>query len=353
MKKVFVTYVMIFSLLLAVCGCSSDLSPQQETDLESPQVQGSDEQSTQEPDIEPDIEQEETDDSTDEQEENEPVPHDIETPEVDPPIVEPIEVKPPEIIPPEIKPPAVEPIEVKPPEIIPPEIKPPAVEPIEVVPPEINSPVINLLEINELRTEFSSAAKRAEYIEFKVKQDGNLNGLRLLIMYDAKSPFIYNFPAVDVSLGEYITLHLRTLESTCIDELEDDLSLSGGTDSCPTARDLWVSGSAKLLHKTDIIYLQDKDGRVLDAIIMNQAPGTAWSKNQAHFAEILENLFYAGMWKAEDGQMPNPYDAVDTSTIKSSATKSVSRYEEKESTHTANDWYITAAGGASPGKPNN
>ena len=32
------------------------------------------------------------------------------------------------------------------------------------------------------------------------------------------------------------------LESNCVDELGKNLSLSGGTDSCAAARDLWVSG---------------------------------------------------------------------------------------------------------------
>jgi len=313
MKQLFLCYVMILSLLLAVNGCSNDLNPQQETDLSDAkmpaQKQGSQE---------PSIKQKETDnnnpDTSDEEEESEPLPQ-----------------------------------ETEPPEIAPPEIAPPEIEPPEIEPPIVLPPVINLLEINELRTEYSSSAKRAEYIEFKALQTGNLNGLSLHIMYNAKNPFIYYFPAADIELGEYITLHLRTLESVCIDELEDALSLSGGVDSCPTARDLWVSGSTKLLHQTDIVYLQDEYGRILDAVIMNKTPST-WNKNQAHFAEIAENLFNAGVWKSADGEKPTPFDAVDTSSIKTSVTKSVSRYEGLENTHTSNDWYVTAT--ISPGLPN-
>jgi len=296
MKQAFLINVLIYSLLLAVlltvCGCSNDLSSGQEKDLESPQ--------------DTEIEQKETDnnedDKPDEQGQNEPELPEIESPEAESPEVEPMG--------------------------------------------------INLLVINELRTVYSSAAKRTEYIEFKVMQAGNLNGISLHIMYNAKTPFIYNFPDINAASGEYITLHFRTLESACVNELSDDLSISGGTDSCPTARDLWVSGSSKLLHQTDIVYLQDAKGRIMDAIIMNEAPDDTWKKNQAHFAQIAEDLYNRGMWKSIDGQMPKPYDAVDTSTIKTSATKSISRYEGKVNTHTANDWYITDSNKLSPGQPN-
>jgi len=300
MKQLFLCCVMILSLLLAVNGCSNDLNPQQKTDLPGAKIPAQKQGSQ-----EPSIKQKGTDNNKPDvldEEENELLPDEIEPP--------------------------------------------------EETPPKILPPVINLLEINELYTEYSGKTKHAEYIEFKALQSGNLNGLSLHIMYNAKKPFIYYFPAVDVALGEYITLHLRTLENNCIDELEDDLSLSDGVDSCPTARDLWVSGSVKSLHKTDIVYLQDEYGRILNAVIMYETPGNTWNKNQAHFAEIAENLFYAGVWKSADGEKPTPLDAVDTSSIKTSTTKSVSRYEGQENTHTSNDWYVTAANSVSPGQPN-
>jgi len=324
MKQIFLCYVMIFSLLLAANGCSNYLSPQTEADLpgeEAPaQKQGSQE---------PSIKQKEPDNNnpgvSDEDEENEEEEEDDEEP-----------------LPPETEPSEIEP----------PEIEPPETEPTEIEPPIVIPPVVKLLEINELYTEYSSSTKRVEYIEFKALQTGNLNGISLHIMYDAKNPFIYRFPSVDVASGEYITLHLRTLESASIDELEDDLALSGGVSSCSTARDLWVAGTAKLLHQTDIVYLQDEYDRILDAVIMNETPGNTWNKNQAHFAEITEKLFNAGVWVSADGEKPTPLDAVDTSSIKSSATKSVSRYEGRENTHTSNDWYVTNTNGASPGQPN-
>jgi hypothetical protein len=169
-------------------------------------------------------------------------------------------------------------------------------------------------------------------------------------MWDPKKPYIYDFPAVDVKLGEYVVLHLRTLEAGCVNELGEDLSESAGTDSCPSARDLWVPGSAKLLHPTDIVYLQDANGNILDAVVLEETPGKEWSRG--HFAAIAEDLYNRGAWTTTDGKLPGPFDAVDTSSIKTAATKSISRHEGKGNTHTAGDWYITDTGGATPGQPN-
>jgi len=206
------------------------------------------------------------------------------------------------------------------------------------------------IEINELRTKHDSSKKRAEFIEFKVKSAGDLNGLQIYIMWNSKKQYVFDLKPVDVKSGEYVVFHLRTLEDTCVDELGEDLSESIGIDSSPNARDLWVPGSEEWLHETDIVYLQDANGRILDAIVMNAAPAETWNKNQSHFTKIVEDLYNKGVWKSADGNLPGPLDAVDTS--KTSATKTICRYEGKENTHTAKDWYITDLNKASPGMPN-
>jgi len=294
MKQIFLVYVMILSLLVAVLGCSSDLSPQQ----------GPDSEYSEKPGIEQEGTEKSKSDSSDKQGQNDPDLQGIDQEETD------------------NNDPSL------------PESEPP-----------------KFLEINELYTEYSGPAKRAEFIEFKAKSAGNLDGIQLYIMWDAKKPYVFDFPAINVKLGEYIVLHLRTLDDGCVDELGEDLAESGGTESCPTARDLWVPGSTKYLHQTDIVYLQDANGRILDAIIMNETPGETWDKNRAHFAEIAKDLYNKGAWKSVDGKLPGPLDAVDTS--KTTATKSISRHEGKENTHTANDWYVTKTNGISLGQPNN
>ena len=138
-------------------------------------------------------------------------------------------------------------------------------------------PDLALLQINELRTEFSSLVNHAEYIEFKVIKGGCMDGLRLYsVMNNAQDIFVYIFPEIDVEAGEYITLHLQTFNKfdSC-DELRDDLTISGGDGACPSARDLWVTGNDKLIDKTCIVYIQDINGKIMDAVFLNEKPAGA------------------------------------------------------------------------------
>jgi hypothetical protein len=355
MKQVFVSYVMICSLLLAVCGCSSDVSLQQEANPDFPEKTDNDREKIEKPDVA---------DNSDPDFPDEPEPpkfagfdlfskkeiHFNFSAAVNTvfctfsPYQEIDCIRDGKTVKVFLR----ENLELQTEFLIELNVKDDWENSLSVEVPLFVNDWIPKIEINELRTEYSSP--RAEFIEFKVKSAGDLDGLRLYIMWAAKGPYIFDFPAVDVKSGEYVTLHLRTLESAGVNELGEDLSESTGTDSCPTARDLWVPGSSEWLHKTDIVYLQDANGGILDAVILNESPGETWSR--AHFAQIAEDLYNKGAWKSADGQLPGPLDAVDTSTVKTAATKSISRHEGKENTHTANDWYITSTGGASPGQPN-
>ena len=201
--------------------------------------------------------------------------------------------------------------------------------------------------INEIRTENSKP--KAEFIELKTLQAGNMGALRLFIAGYYKAPMVYEFPPVEVAAGEYITLHLRTTEETARDELGTNLNESGGTDSSPTARDLWLPGSTKLLHKTDVIYLLDQDDRVIDSVMFSENADPWWSKD--YFAEAAEFLFKADAWQS-NGKICSPADAVPSSSTTN--TRTICRDETlKQSSGTAADWYITVGSGATPGKLNN
>jgi hypothetical protein len=179
---------------------------------------------------------------------------------------------------------------------------------------------------------------------------GNLGALRVFVAGNDKDPLLYEFEPVEVKEGEYVVLHLRTLEGAlCKDEYGENLNESGGTDSCPTARDFWIPGSAKLLHKTDAVYVLDQDDWVLDAVMLAESPALLWDKT--YFSDAAEFLFSQGAWKSATGTVCGPVDAVNSSGITS--TKSISRDETAENTHTAADWYVTATSGTTPGLPNN
>jgi hypothetical protein len=204
------------------------------------------------------------------------------------------------------------------------------------------------LVINELRTENSKP--RYEFIELKTLKAGNLGALRVFIAGNYKAPMVYEFPPVEVANGEYITLHLRTTEENSRDELGPNLNESGGTDSSPTARDFWIPGSTKLIHKTDVIYLLDQDDRVVSAVMLSENADPWWNKD--YFADAAEFLFNAGAWKNPDGSMCGPSGAVQSTGT--TATRTICRDETlKANSGTAADWYITANSSATPGALNN
>ena len=204
------------------------------------------------------------------------------------------------------------------------------------------------LRINELRTEYSKP--RAEFIELKMLSDGNLGGLRVFAAGNNLGAMIYRFAPLEVTKGEYVVLHLRTLDAASVDEYGERPDESGGTDACPTARDFWIPGNSKLLRKTDAVYILDQDDRVLDAVMISEIRDTSW--NKSFLTDAAEFLFSQDAWKSLSGALCLPVDAVDSSDIKTSATKSISRYETAENTRSSADWYITATGGATPGLPN-
>ena len=202
------------------------------------------------------------------------------------------------------------------------------------------------LVINELRAENSKP--KAEFIELKMKSDGNLGAMRMFIVGNYKDPLVYEFLPVEVKEGEYVVLHLRTLEEDCKDEYGESLEESGGADSSPTARDIWVAGNTKLLHKTDAVYLLDQDDNVIDAVMISENPDSSWSKD--YFAEAADFLFQQGAWKSADGNICRPADAMISNATTN--TRTICR-DETADTNTAANWYITATSSATPGKPNN
>jgi hypothetical protein len=195
---------------------------------------------------------------------------------------------------------------------------------------------------NEIRTEYTKP--RAEFVEFLILKTGNLGAIKLFISENSLSKPIFEFPPVEVKIGDYIVLHLRTIEDGCVDETGSDLTLSGGTDARDNARDFWIEGTSKPLHKTGALWLMDQNDRIIDAVVLCEKP-SEWSKyNTNAAAEFLEQK---GAW-FPSGDLA---DAVITSG--STITRSISRDETLPPIPRAENWYITANSGVTPGTPNN
>jgi hypothetical protein len=202
--------------------------------------------------------------------------------------------------------------------------------------------------INEIRTEYSKP--KTEFVELKTLEAGNLGALRLYIAGNTKAPLVFEFPPVETSAGEYVVLHLRTLDSDTgtVNETGPNLALSKGNEAGDKARDFWIPGSAKLLHPTDVIYLMDQDDRIIDAVMLSEAPDSWWSKEE--FVQAADMLYQQAAWLSGDGKIAGPPDAVITG--KTTPTRSICREESVSDSNNAGDWYITANSSATPGGPN-
>jgi len=206
------------------------------------------------------------------------------------------------------------------------------------------------LVINELCTEYSNP--KTEFIEFKMKSDGNLGAMRVFILgnSNAAKKTIYEFKPAEVKKNEYVTLHLRTVEEGCKDETGKKLDESGGKNASPAARDFWIEGNTKLIHKdAAIVYVLDQDDKILCAVMLSNQSVNWWGKD--YFAEAAEIIYDQGAWKTAGGQMPGPSEAVNSTGTTN--TRTICRDETVVNTNTKSDWYITATSSATPGKPNN
>jgi len=204
--------------------------------------------------------------------------------------------------------------------------------------------------INELCTEYSNP--KTEFIELKMLSAGNLGALRVIILgnSNASKQTIYEFKPVEVKKNDYVVLHLRTVEENCIDEYGVRLDESGGKNASSTARDFWIPGNTKRMHKeATVVYVLDQDDKVLNAVMISNQPLNWWGKD--YFAEAAEFLFTQGAWKSRDGQIPGPIDAVNTTGTTN--TRTINRDETVTNTNTQADWYITATSSATPGGVNN
>lgn len=180
---------------------------------------------------------------------------------------------------------------------------------------------------NEIRTTYKKDKNAAEFIEFYCLASGNTYGLEVVSAANTEAKK-YVFPAIEVKKGEYITLHGRifeNLEASALDELEDDLTLSTANESCDTARDLWKSGSEKIVSNTDVLVIRDTVSKeIKDAVLLSLSGKSEWTKSL--MTEFAAEAYESGIWK--DGALP--VNAVCTDGMTSSILRSISRQNTSE-----------------------
>ncbi len=153
------------------------------------------------------------------------------------------------------------------------------------------------LEIKEVQPIYDTKNKNSEYVKLHVNNGGNLSGIELYSASDNKKVFI--FPAINVSTGEDIIVHMRNNVSGCIDELESDFELATAPHSSPSARDLWAKNKVtRLGDESDVIAVRkSSDGDILDALLYSVSDESRWRNDI--LKSTAETVFNAGFWKPD------------------------------------------------------
>jgi len=230
--------------------------------------------------------------------------------------------------------------------------------------------------LSEIRNAYSTTTDsstqekkyKCEFIELYALSDGNLAGLELVSAGDGEEKK-YEFPAITVKKGEYIVVHLRKMENGCIDETGTDLTCSTATDSCETARDLWIDNTKARLSQTDIIMLRNANNNsVIDAVVFAQSAITSWKTDFEPFSAAVKS---SGVWLDAEGNASCAISSAicSDSLTSSAATRTLSRqnvlllaqeYSPVKKANNASVWIITANKGSgsakipgdTPGRPN-
>jgi hypothetical protein len=210
---------------------------------------------------------------------------------------------------------------------------------------------VPLFIITEVRTEYSKP--KAEFVELKMLTAGNLGALRMFIAANGLDTPFFEFPPVAVKSGEYVVVHLRTLDPAVVNETGGDRSATPYTkenEAQPNARDFWIPDAKKWLSKkAGAVFFTDQDDHVIDAIVFSESTeGAVWQDEK--MAQAAKLLGEAGAWTSADGGVPGPADAV--LSRNATVTRSICRDEAASDRNSAADWYIAATSGVSPGKPN-
>lgn len=203
------------------------------------------------------------------------------------------------------------------------------------------------LVLTEIRTEYSKP--KVEFVEFRTESPGQLGALRLVTTSMGFSTPLFEFPQAQVSQGEYVVVHLRTLDPLGVNEVESDLLESTVTEST-SGRDFWVSGAEKRIHKTDAVALLDQDGNVLDGVLLSETMDEQWLKE-----ELKQGSAYLASHHSWEPSTPGqtlllPKDGVPSDAA--TTTRTICRDEATSDTNGANNWYVTATSCATPGLPN-
>ncbi|WP_191014104.1 hypothetical protein [Treponema zioleckii] len=212
------------------------------------------------------------------------------------------------------------------------------------------------LVLSEIRP--GSSGNKVEFVEVYALSDGNVSGLSIVSgLYGEKKR--YHFPSVEVSKGEYITVHMRTKDTEkdkCINETGSELSRSSATDSS-SSRDLWKSTSERYVASKDVLALmKDSDGTLLDAILYSQSGNNEpWKSNVQKAiakAAVESGVWTGGVEPSENGFADNITNAATSRSLSRQNIAELSKMKEIPDVIPAgpSDWLVVKT--VTPGMKN-
>lgn len=192
-------------------------------------------------------------------------------------------------------------------------------------------------------------------IEFLVTGSGNLGGTTWYLGTSEIHDAVYHFPAIEVEEGDFIILHVRPEGIAAeIDELGDDLALSGGLLSHPAARDLWLPEPTGLPSNNGVLTLYaGSEEAPMDAFLYSNR--TSESDEQYHgfgtskMLAWVESIAAQQAWPVT-GNSIRPEDTV--SPEYSTGTRSLNRSVPLTTGNGRYDWHIVPTRGATIGEQN-
>ena len=135
-------------------------------------------------------------------------------------------------------------------------------------------------------SEKGNVVYRGEFVELLALCDGNLGGLELVGGADGESKK-FVFPAVEVSQGELIMVHLRTVGEGCVNELGENLDEATAPYAVPGVRNLWSENTtARYNDDSDVIILRNSATEsVLEAFMYAVEDASEWKKGPVVLAK--------------------------------------------------------------------
>ena len=201
----------------------------------------------------------------------------------------------------------------------------------------------------EGRNAYSSKSNKYEFVRLYCCKSGNLSGLELLSAGDGEAKS-FAFPAVELSEGEYVTVHLRKMKADdgswkqdgMTDEDGGDIRASVAVDSSDDAWDFWQDNQKSRLSPSDIVILRRRaDGKVFDALLFRDPKKDAedWDAKFASYCRAVEQ---SGMWLDGDGQASSEFGSafVAEGITSSAVTRTMRLRSLTPGPHSASDWVV-------------